>query len=239
MTNQSQGGVVLSQTPGANKSAQQNSTVTIVVGKYKPPTHDDHDNDHAAANDHLDRHDHVTALRVAVLGGGRSSEHEVSLASAASVRDGLREAGHEPVEIEIGRDGVWRAEGDELSLTPGRGLAGVDVVFPVLHGPFGEDGTVQGLLECLDVPYVGAGVLASALCMDKVLFKDLMADHGIPQVRYAAVRGDVGARRPRARLGCRCSSSRRGSGRASGSRGSANPRSSSRPCAPRSSTTRW
>jgi D-alanine-D-alanine ligase len=133
----------------------------------------------------------VTALRVAVLGGGRSSEHEVSLASAASVRDGLREGGHEPVEIEIGRDGVWRAGGDELSLTPGRGLPGVDVVFPVLHGPFGEDGTLQGLLESLDVPYVGAGVLASAICMDKVLFKDLMAHHGIPQVRYAAVRGDV------------------------------------------------
>ncbi|HEV3056058.1 MAG TPA: D-alanine--D-alanine ligase family protein [Solirubrobacteraceae bacterium] len=133
----------------------------------------------------------MTALRVAVLGGGRSSEHEVSLASAASVRDGLREGGHEPVEIEIGRDGVWRADGDELSLTPGRGLPGVDVAFPVLHGPFGEDGTVQGLLECLDIPYVGAGVLASALCMDKVLFKDLMSDHGIPQVRYAAVRGDV------------------------------------------------
>ena len=171
----------------------------------------------------------MNPLRVAVLGGGRSSEHEVSLASAASVRDGLREGGHEPVEIEIGRDGVWRAEGDELSLTPGRGLAGVDVVFPVLHGPFGEDGTVQGLLECLDIPYVGAGVLASALCMDKVLFKDLMADHRIPQVRYAASSGRCGTRRPAARLGCRCSSSRRGSGRASESRGSANPRSSSRP----------
>jgi D-alanine-D-alanine ligase len=133
----------------------------------------------------------VTVLRVAVLGGGRSSEHDVSLASAASIRDGLREGGHEPVEIEIGRDGVWRADGGELSLTPGRGLPGVDVVFPALHGPFGEDGTLQGLLESLDVPYVGAGVLASALCMDKVLFKDLMAHHGIPQVRYAAVREDV------------------------------------------------
>ena len=71
---------------------------------------------------------------------------------------------------------------------PGRGLDGHDVVFPVLHGPFGEDGTVQGLLECLDVPYVGAGVLASALCMDKVIFKELMAQAGIPQVDYRAVR---------------------------------------------------
>ena len=66
-------------------------------------------------------------------------------------------------------------------------MDGVDVVFPVLHGPFGEDGTVQGLLECLDVPYVGAGVLASALCMDKVMFKELMAHTGLPQVSYRAV----------------------------------------------------
>src|SRR5262249_32635120 len=64
---------------------------------------------------------------------------------------------------------------------------GVDVVFPVLHGPFGEDGTVQGLLECLDVPYVGAGVLASAQCIHKVVFKDLMAQAGIEQVRYCAI----------------------------------------------------
>ena len=75
-------------------------------------------------------------------------------------------------------------------MEPGRGLDGVDVVFPVLHGPFGEDGTVQGLLECLDVPYVGAGVLASALCMDKVMFKELMAHAGLPQVDYRAVRAE-------------------------------------------------
>jgi D-alanine-D-alanine ligase len=74
-----------------------------------------------------------------------------------------------------------------MSLEPGRGLAGADVAFPVLHGPFGEDGTVQGLLECLGVPYVGAGVLASALCMDKVLFKSVMAHAGMPQVDHRAV----------------------------------------------------
>jgi D-alanine-D-alanine ligase len=130
----------------------------------------------------------VTPLRVAVLGGGRSSEHEISLASAASIRDGLAQAGHVPIEIEIGRDGVWRQDGDQLSLTPGEGLAGADVVFPALHGPFGEDGTVQGLLECLDVPYVGAGVLTSALCIDKVIFKQFMAQTGLPQVDYRAVR---------------------------------------------------
>lgn len=129
----------------------------------------------------------MSSRRVAVLGGGRSSEHEVSLASAASVAGGLERAGHRVIRIEIGRDGVWRRDGRELSLTPGRGLAGVDVVFPVLHGPFGEDGTLQGLLESLDVAYVGAGVQASAVCMDKVLFKDLMGRAGIPQVDYRAV----------------------------------------------------
>jgi D-alanine-D-alanine ligase len=129
-------------------------------------------------------------LCVAVLGGGRSSEHEVSLASAASVAQGLREAGYQVRAIEVDRDGVWREDGHALTLTPGSGLDGADVVFPVLHGPFGEDGTVQGLLECLDVPYVGAGVLASSLCMDKLMFKDLMAHAGLPQVDYRAARAE-------------------------------------------------
>jgi len=129
----------------------------------------------------------MTAIRVAVLAGGRSSEHEVSLASAASVSEGLRSAGYEASMIDVGRDGVWRRDGETLALAPGAGLPGHDVVFPVLHGPFGEDGTVQGLLECLDVPYVGAGVLASAQCMHKVVFKQLMAQAGIPQVPYEAV----------------------------------------------------
>ena len=130
----------------------------------------------------------MSGLSVAVLGGGRSSEHQVSLASAASIRGGLRDAGHTPLEIEVGRDGVWRRDGRELALVPGRGLAGADVCFPALHGPFGEDGTVQGLLECLDIPYVGAGVFCSALCMDKVAFKELMRHWGTPQVDYQPVR---------------------------------------------------
>jgi D-alanine-D-alanine ligase len=125
---------------------------------------------------------------VAVLSGGRSSEHEVSVASAASVADGLRTAGYAVTVIEISREGMWRIDGAPVSLTPGGGLNGQEVVFPVLHGPFGEDGTVQGLLECVDVPYVGAGVLASALCMDKVTFKEVMAQAGMPQVDYRAVR---------------------------------------------------
>ena len=128
------------------------------------------------------------AVKVAVLGGGRSSEHDVSLASAAAVRGGLEEAGHEPLAVEIGRDGRWRHDGRPLAIEPAAGLLGADVAFPVLHGPFGEDGTVQGLLELADVPYVGAGVLASALCMDKLLFKDVLAQAGLPQVAYAGAR---------------------------------------------------
>jgi D-alanine-D-alanine ligase len=125
---------------------------------------------------------------VAVLSGGRSSEHEVSLAGGAAVASGLRAAGHEVLEVTLERDGTWRHDGEELALVPGRGLLGADVVFPVLHGPFGEDGTVQGALELLDVPYVGSGVLASAVCLDKIVAKDLMARAGIRQVDYAGVR---------------------------------------------------
>jgi D-alanine-D-alanine ligase len=128
-------------------------------------------------------------VRVVVLGGGRSSEYEVSLMSASSVLDGLDRAGHETVFVLIGRDGIWR-EGDgsePLAITPGGGLLGAEVVFPVLHGPFGEDGTVQGLLESADVAYVGAGVLGSAVCMDKGVFKGLMAHEGMPQVRYEVI----------------------------------------------------
>jgi D-alanine-D-alanine ligase len=127
-------------------------------------------------------------MRIAVLAGGRSSEHDVSLASAASVREGLRAAGHEVVDVLLERDGSWSHDGERLALAPAGGLLGAEVAWPALHGPFGEDGTVQGLLELLDVPYVGAGVLASALCMDKVTFKELMAAAGVPQVRYVAAR---------------------------------------------------
>src|SRR3954449_7206517 len=134
----------------------------------------------------------MSTIRAAVLSGGRSSEHEVSLASAASVADGLRTAGYEVSVMEISRQGRWSCDGAPVALSPGAGLDGHDVVFPVLHGPFGEDGTVQGLLECLDVPYVGAGVLAAALCMDKVLFKEVMAQAGVPQVDYVALRDGAG-----------------------------------------------
>jgi D-alanine-D-alanine ligase len=131
-------------------------------------------------------------VRVAVLAGGRSSEYEVSLESAASIREGLTEAGHDVLWVELGRDGDWSCEGDEVALRAGGGLLEADAVFPALHGPFGEDGSVQGMLEVLDVPYVGSGVLASALCMDKVIFKDVMGRAGLPQVAYWSLDGAAG-----------------------------------------------
>ena len=132
--------------------------------------------------------------RIAVILGGRSSENAISLASAASVVAALEASGDEVVTIEIDRSGQWqlgalesgsRSEpGSELARLPSKEVASalgdVDVVFPVLHGPFGEDGTVQGLLELANVPYVGAGVLGSALCMDKDLFKAVLRDAGVP-----------------------------------------------------------
>jgi D-alanine-D-alanine ligase len=127
-------------------------------------------------------------MRVAVLAGGRSSEHDVSLESAAFVRGAVAAAGHEVLPVTIERSGAWVHDGETLALTPGGGLLGADAVFPVLHGPFGEDGTVQGLLELLDVAYVGAGVLASSLCMDKVVFKEVLAAADVPQVASLAVR---------------------------------------------------
>ena len=139
------------------------------------------------------------ALRVVVLAGGRSSEHEVSLSSGEAVREGLLAAGHEVVWVEIARDGSWHCEGQPLSVTPGAGLLGADVAFPVLHGPFGEDGTVQGMLETLAVPYVGSGVAASAVSLDKVLFKELMRAHGVPQVDFVGLRAREG-KAPRAEL---------------------------------------
>ncbi len=140
-------------------------------------------------------------IRVAVVAGGRSSEHEISLASARSVLEALDPERYETTTIAIGRDGRWAlgpgeepaALGESLTVAetlpvladskPAEALGAVDVVLPVLHGPFGEDGTVQGLLELAGVPYVGAGVAASALCMDKDLFKAVLRDRGIPVAR--------------------------------------------------------
>ena len=134
--------------------------------------------------------------RVLLLFGGRSAEHEVSCASAVSVYDALEGAGHRVIPVGIARDGAWyladtttrpfRAEGRPVALdVPSGGLRSgtdqieCDVVFPVLHGPQGEDGTVQGLCEVADLPYVGCGVLGSALAMDKDLAKQVVAGSGI------------------------------------------------------------
>jgi len=132
-------------------------------------------------------------MRVAVLSGGRSSEHDVSLRSGEAVARGLEAAGHEPVSVTISRQGSWSVEGSPVALVPGEGLHGADVAFPALHGPFGEDGSVQGVLEWLDVPYVGSDVLSSAICMDKLTLKRLFAQAGLPQVEFVGV-GEAGWR---------------------------------------------
>jgi len=135
-----------------------------------------------------------------VLFGGRSAEHEVSCLSAASVVAALPRSQFDVTTVGITREGAWvladPADGspEGPGVDPRPVLARADVVFPVLHGPLGEDGTVQGLLEVADVPYVGAGVMASAVCMDKAVFKDVMTAAGLPQVEYRALRrGEHGA----------------------------------------------
>jgi D-alanine-D-alanine ligase len=138
--------------------------------------------------------------RIAVLMGGASSEHDVSLASAAAVITALDSARYAVTPVHISREGVWSADDHPVTIARGAdgspelvfldGAApprGLDVVFPVLHGPNGEDGTVQGLLECAGVPYVGARVAASAVAMDKALFKDVLRANGIPTPDWVVV----------------------------------------------------
>jgi D-alanine-D-alanine ligase len=144
-------------------------------------------------------------LRVAVLMGGRSSEHPISLASGRSVLEALDPGRYDAVPIGIGRDGRWELVAGSNGALPAASVAEtlpvptkaasapaklgeVDVVLPILHGPFGEDGTVQGMLELAGVPYVGADVKASSLCMDKDLFKAVMRDAGIPVTRNITLR---------------------------------------------------
>jgi D-alanine-D-alanine ligase len=163
----------------------------------------------------------MTRRRVAVLFGGRSAEHEVSCLSARSVIDALDPARTEVIPIGITRDGRWHrvagppalpsetgrmpeitegsggvvelaAEGASTEIVGADGSREpIDVVFPVLHGPYGEDGTVQGLLELAGVPYVGAGVLGSAIGMDKDVQKRLFRAAGLPVGPYEAVREPV------------------------------------------------
>jgi D-alanine-D-alanine ligase len=123
-------------------------------------------------------------LRVAVLYGGRSGEHEVSLRSARAVIDAMDPAKYEAVEYFISKEGQWSPR--PILPEPGAN-PGIDVVFPVLHGTFGEDGTVQGLLELAGLPYVGAGVLASSVAMDKEMTKRVCKERSLPVVDYVAL----------------------------------------------------
>ena len=118
---------------------------------------------------------------VAVLYGGRSGEHEVSLRSAESVMNALDPERYKVLKFFISQDGRWSPRA--ITPEPGRNSE-IDVVFPVLHGTFGEDGTVQGLLELADLPYVGPGVLGSAVAMDKDVAKRLCLQAGVPVVEY-------------------------------------------------------
>ena len=147
-------------------------------------------------------------IRVAVLYGGRSGEHEIALRSAASVIKNLDTTRFEVVPISIDKQGRWHLndisliqksagsalpifkDAPEMVALPSPGGIAVDVVFPVLHGPMGEDGTVQGLLELAEVPYVGSGVLASAVGMDKDVAKRLARDAGLPIVPYVCLKSN-------------------------------------------------
>ncbi len=142
---------------------------------------------------------------VALIFGGRSAEHEISLISAGAIHKNLPREKFDIRSIYITRNGLWKTvegpstdiaaleKGPAFSFLPweaGAAQAGAfaDIYFPVLHGPFGEDGTIQGLLELGDVPYVGAGVTGSALGMDKALSKSVLRDHGLPVVPFETVR---------------------------------------------------
>jgi D-alanine-D-alanine ligase len=133
-------------------------------------------------------------LRIAVLQGGRSGEHEISLRSAKSITEAMDTSRYEVIPYTIGKEGKWSPR---PILPEPDGNPGIDVVFPALHGTFGEDGTVQGLLELADLPYVGAGVLSSSLSMDKELMKRVCHERGLPVVEYMVLyRGDDPARPP-------------------------------------------
>lgn len=157
-----------------------------------------------------------TAHRIGVIFGGQSGEHDVSLASARFVMNVLQKKGYTIVPIGITRTGRWLLSGDPHALlsaggpepdatgsgrelvpgATGQAFPHVDVIFPILHGPHGEDGTVQGLLELAGAPYVGCGVLASSLAMDKIACKQLLSSQGIPVVPFVTVLRSTWEREP-------------------------------------------
>jgi D-alanine-D-alanine ligase len=123
---------------------------------------------------------------VAVVYGGRTGEHEISHRSAKSIIEAMDTEKYKVLHYVISKEGKWSPR--PILPEPG-GNPGIDVVFPVLHGTFGEDGTVQGLLELADLPYVGAGVLASSISMDKEMMKRVARERGLPVVEYRVVSG--------------------------------------------------
>jgi len=125
-------------------------------------------------------------IRVALIYGGRSGEHEVSLRSAKSIIDAIDAEKYKVLHYLISKEGKWSPR--PIVPEP-RANPEIDVVFPVLHGTFGEDGTIQGLLELAELPYVGAGVLASSASMDKEVMKRLAKERGLPVVDYMVVSG--------------------------------------------------
>jgi D-alanine-D-alanine ligase len=126
-------------------------------------------------------------LRVAVIYGGRSGEHEISVRSAKSIMQGLDPARYEQIEYFIDNNGKWSPR----PILPEPGAhPNIDVAFPILHGTFGEDGTVQGLLELADLPYVGAGVLGSAVSMDKEMMKRVCRERNLPVVEFLTLPRD-------------------------------------------------
>ena len=209
VTDPAQDGIVLDQDiEGTNAKPFK---VTLTVGRLDP-----------AVTPPTDRDPVTPRMRIAVVAGGRSSEHAISLASARSVIEALDPERYDVVTLLIDAAGGWQvvdgapallaaaegvppaelATGGGTSLVPGGGggaLVGangaapgeIDVVFPVLHGPFGEDGTIQGLLETLGLPYVGAGVLGSAASMDKAFCKAVLRDAGIAVARSLVLRHGV------------------------------------------------
>lgn len=158
-------------------------------------------------------------IKIAVIFGGRSAEHEVSLQSAKNVIDSLDKTKYEPVLIGIERDGRWflnessikllnsdnpkliklSQNGNEVALTPtgsgsqlldlnkNKGVSNIDVIFPVLHGPYGEDGTIQGLAKLANIPCVGPGILGSSVGMDKDVMKRLLRDAGIANAKFVTI----------------------------------------------------
>ena len=147
-------------------------------------------------------------IKVGIIFGGKSAEHEVSLQSAKNIINAMDKTKYEVIPIGIDKTGTWRlnsasefllndndpkliklnkANSQELSLTPGKQDQFIDVAFPILHGPLGEDGTMQGLLKLLDVPFVGAGVLGSAVGMDKDVMKRLFRDAGLPITNHICI----------------------------------------------------